>query len=66
MSNISSSAFTKYIDDYASLDNVRDITYTQYGNAKNFSLDLFLYLKQLSENYAQEIKTVWTEKFGSS
>lgn len=60
ISNISASAFS----DYVYLDNVRDVTYNQYGNAKNFSLDFFLYLKDLSENYAQELKNVWTEKFG--
>lgn len=65
ISNISSSAFSDYINDYVYLDSVRDITYNQYGNAKNFSLDLFLYLKGLSDNYSQEIKNVWTEKFGT-
>ncbi len=62
---ISASAFTDYINDYVQLDSVRAITYNQYGNAKNYSLDLFIYLKDLSENYAQELKNVWTEKFGS-
>lgn len=65
MSNISSSAFSDYINNYVYLDNVRDITYAQYGNAKNFSIDWLLYLKDLSGIYAQEVKNVWTEKFGA-
>lgn len=66
ISNISTIGdIADYINDYVYLDSVRVITYEQYGNAKNYSLDLFRYLKVLSENYAQDIKNVWTEKFGT-
>lgn len=63
--NLSASALTDYIDSYVQLDNVRDITYNQYGNVKNKSLDFILYLRDLSERYAQEVKKVWTEKFSA-
>lgn len=68
ISNISSttlSDYINYINDYVYLDNVKDITYYQYGNAKNFSLDFLLYLKELSGNYAKEIRNVWVENFGT-
>ncbi|XP_037048687.1 uncharacterized protein LOC119083149 isoform X2 [Bradysia coprophila] len=64
IADISSSSLD-YISNYVDLDNVKGITYDQYGNAKNISLDFLLYLKGLSESYAQEIKNVWTEKFST-
>lgn len=69
ISNISSTAFSDYINDYINdyvyLDSVKDMTYYQYGNAKNVSLDFLLYLKELSGNYAKEIRNVWVENFGT-
>lgn len=65
ITNLTTSALSDYFYiDYVYLDSVRDITYYQYGNAKNVSLDFLLYLKELSGNYANQIKTVWVEKVG--
>ncbi|KAG4074912.1 hypothetical protein HA402_009337 [Bradysia odoriphaga] len=65
IADISSRSLSAYIRNYVDLGNVKHITYDQYGNAKNISIDFLLYLKSLSESYAQEIKNVWTEKFST-